>query len=188
MILRYSLFLLAIAFLGQSCTKKIAARQQKEAVVVPPTTITEEIKEVIKDPEIVAPEEEVVQVILHFQKSACYGKCPVFDVKVYSDGRVLYRGEANVEKMGFYETEIDTSQLDLLFSESERAAFFTLRSHYPTNNQKITDLPQTVTYLKRGELERRVINHFEAPLSLQHFEKFLEKFFEQLAWQKLSNQ
>ena len=49
--------------------------------------------------------------LIYYGKTACLGKCPVFDLYIYEDGKVVYQGFKNVEKKGkFITTKILKNQ------------------------------------------------------------------------------
>ncbi|MCL6293443.1 DUF6438 domain-containing protein [Jejuia spongiicola] len=46
------------------------------------------------------------KLIVTFSKGKCLGNCPVYDLYIYNNGRVVYNGIDNVKKKGVYETLI----------------------------------------------------------------------------------
>lgn len=125
---------------------------------------------------------EPVYVLCELQRTSCYGKCPTFKIKLYSDGKVIYQGKANVERMGRFVAFCEPQQFESIFTAAEQANYFVLRSQYPEDGRKLSDLPKTITYLKRNGLEKRVINNFDAPADLVQFEHWLDDFFASLDW------
>lgn len=120
-----------------------------------------------------------------FQKTPCFGKCPVYEVKFFSDGRVTWLGRMNVERTGEYEARVDQSVLKSIKSKAEEIDFFALRNEYPVES-KVADLPTTITYLRIGDMEKQVKNTYEAPENLLTFEKFLEDLIKGLTWRKVA--
>lgn len=148
--------------------------------------ILEEILEEAADVEIDATvEEESVYVLCEIQRSSCYGKCPTYSIKLYSDGKVIYHGKANVDKLGYHEAFCDSQNFESIFIAAAQIDYFTLRSQYPSDGSNLPDLPKTISYLKKGGLEKRVIDNFDAPASLVHFENWLDDFFDSLEWKKV---
>jgi len=124
-----------------------------------------------------------VYLLCELRRTSCYGKCPSFQLKLYSDGKVTYHGKAHVQRLGRYIAFCEPEQFEAIFTAAEEANFFVLRSQYPEDGRKIPDLPKTITYLKRDGLEKRVINQFDAPVPLIQFEKWLDTFFDSLDWE-----
>lgn len=127
--------------------------------------------------------EEPVYLLCELKRTSCYGKCPSFHVKLYSDGKVTYHGKAHVARKGQYVAFCEPQQFESIFTAAEQANYFVLRSQYPADGKHITDLPKTITYLKRNGLEKRIINQFDAPKDLVQFEKWLDAFFDSLQWE-----
>jgi len=67
-------------------------------------------------------------VLLH--RSNCLGTCPVYDVEVYGDGRVLYSGESFVAVTGSREGKIPPSSVDFIRRSLEQIDFLNLRDSY----------------------------------------------------------
>lgn len=180
-IMKYICFCFAIILFG-TCSRKtnLPAKTEdspaklavKEETVDKPEEIVVEMEE----------EEEQVYLLCEFRRTSCYGKCPVYAIKLYSDGRAEFNGVANIEKIGLYEAHCDPQDFESLFTAAEKANYFVLRSQYPVDGQKLSDLPKTITYLKRNGLEKRIINNYDAPPALINFEKWLDIFFEALDW------
>lgn len=116
-----------------------------------------------------------------FQKTPCFGKCPVYEVKFYSDGKVTWYGRMNVERMGWYEAQVDQRVLKSIKTKAEEMDYFSFYNEYPVGT-KVPDLPTTITYLRIGDMEKQVRNTHEAPEKLQEFEKYLEELISGLDW------
>ena len=131
------------------------------------------------------PDNEVVEVILEFRKTACFGDCPTFSVELLSDGRIFFNGKANVEKIGLFESNVNDSFVFTLFQEAENIDFFSLDEKYPKGKNELPDLPKTITYLKNGKKSHKVTNSYSSPLALQQFEKYILSKFDNLYWVKI---
>ena len=40
------------------------------------------------------------------EKSPCFGKCPVYTMQIFKDGKVLYEGRMNTKKLGTFQKNI----------------------------------------------------------------------------------
>jgi Domain of unknown function (DUF6438) len=143
-----------------------------------PDTIVEEI--VTEEPDA----EEKLELILEFIKTPCFGKCPTYSVQLWSNGKMIYDGKSNVEKMGRFESSANNSFIYTIFQEAEKIDFFELSDKYPTDGTTIPDLPKTIIFLKNGTNEHRIIDAFYSPLPLQGFEQFLVEKFDSQYWTK----
>ena len=132
--------------------------------------------------EVEQEEEERLELIMEFEKTSCFGKCPSYKVQVFSNGAVFFEGRANVEHIGLYKSNVNDSFVYTIFQEADKIGFFGLSDQYPVDGLGIPDLPKTITFLKNNNLEHRVIDSYSAPASLRHFENYLSKKFGELYW------
>lgn len=145
-------------------------------------------------PDIETPKEEQDQdpkaeqskpyVLASIKKTACYGKCPVFEAKFYNDGRAEYFGKMNVEKMGSYASRIDDSTVKSIRSKAGELGYFDLYNTYPTGEVKIADLPTTISSVRIGDMIKTVSNKYQGPEELKVFEDFLLEIVDRIEWTK----
>lgn len=50
--------------------------------------------------------------IISYSKSRCFGKCPVYDLYIFNDGNIEYKGIENVSKIGTFKETISLEVLD----------------------------------------------------------------------------
>lgn len=158
----------------------------------PDTTSVVEIEIVVPDaeeePEAVDEEEPPkTDLISSIKKTACYGKCAVFEAKIYSNGRVVYEGKQYVEKLGQFEAFASDEWISRLQNKALELGILAMNSHYPEKANFIPDLPNTVTYLKSEGQEKTIVNNHNAPVSLSEYETFLLSLLEELEWKLLTN-
>ncbi len=204
--MKYSLLifsLLASLLLWSSCSRKRAAVTEVPAEVAqvqeesaapisimnptgvrkPPAADTPVVEEPAGKPEPPKPPAPFVQVSL--RKTACYGKCPVYELKIYSNGKATYTGKANVERLGNYEALFTAEKMLQLEARAAAINYFDLSENYPSSKIGIPDLPNTISYLKIGEREKQIFNNHDAPAALLEFEQFVESLVETLAWKQV---
>lgn len=119
--------------------------------------------------------------IASIEKTPCFGKCPVFQVQFYNDGLVKWNGRMNVERMGTYETHVDEDLLRRIKDKAKALHYFDLAPRYPEQSE-VADLPSTITYVRVGDVEKQVVNTYQAPENLLAFENFLLELIERLNW------
>jgi len=164
---------LAFAFL-LSCN-------QRKAQDPTPTSPTTPITETPTTTEPTEPAERAYQVV-GFQKTACFGKCPVFQVKFFSDNTATWYGKMNVDRMGNYGAKLEGKVLKSIKDKAFELGYFDFYSEYPVK-YKVADLPSTITYLRVGDMEKTIKDTFEGPEKLVEFEQFLEDVANKLDWQ-----
>ncbi|RSC93094.1 DUF6438 domain-containing protein [Tenacibaculum singaporense] len=85
------------------------------------------------------------EAFLYYGKTQCLGKCPVFDIYLFKDGKVFYEGFKNVSKLGVHEFSIKTEDVEKIKKELEKIDF--------TTKEKLTrDFPNTVLKFKGKRL------------------------------------
>lgn len=82
----------------------------------------------------------------------CFGYCPVFDIYVFEDGKVIWDARRFHKTNGKFQrmlTEAELAQLNKAFKE---ANLFKMEDEYPT---MVADLPAiTLSHVKKGRLKR----------------------------------
>jgi hypothetical protein len=106
---------------------------------------------------------EKSELSLSMIRSGCYGRCPIYDLKIQPDGKVLFEGRFWTEIKGKAEDTITAKQFEQLISEIEKAKFFSLESayNYDSNNcpSTATDFPSVKLYIKLDGKEK-TIDHY----------------------------
>ncbi|MEM8524818.1 MAG: DUF6438 domain-containing protein [Bacteroidota bacterium] len=132
-------------------------------------------------------EQERAFVVASIERTGCYGKCPSYKAKIFSNGLVLYEGRAHVEKQGIFEAYIIQNQVDSLIAQADSISFFDLPAAYPINGIEIYDLPNTNTFIRSEDYEKTITNNHNAPRILRNYEFFFEELLEQLDWKKVDD-
>jgi len=111
------------------------------------------------------------ELIISLERTPCYGTCPIYKIKIFSDGSAFYHGERFVEKIGNYEFSVSKETLNYILKKADEIGFFELEDKYTAN---ITDLPKTITFIKNGKNKKRVVDYYGAPKTLKEFESLVD--------------
>lgn len=97
-----------------------------------------------------------VPLLAALQRSSCFGTCPVYSVRVYEDGTVLYRGDWHVRVRGGRQARLSPANLDALREAFRRSDFLglTYRCQFAR-----TDNPTARVFFAAGG-KARLINHY----------------------------
>ena len=68
--------------------------------------------------------------MVSLERSECYGACPIYKVKVFGDGRLIYEGTKYVKIEGKITDKVTSEQFQALMAEFRKARYFTLRNSY----------------------------------------------------------
>jgi len=123
--------------------------------------------------------------LLTLQRTDCPGYCPVFEIRLFSDGRALYRGTKDVVKIGKYESRLSATEMEQVLREADQIRFFELKDNYPPYGKPIKELPTTITSINRLSNAKTVTNRYDAPRRLRSFEDYIIQIFEGLVWREL---
>ena len=63
-----------------------------------------------------------VPLLAAMQRGECYGSCPVYSIRVYEDGTVIYRGDWHVRVRGGRKTRLSATERDALRTAFRRSA------------------------------------------------------------------
>jgi hypothetical protein len=117
--------------------------------------------------------------VIKLERTACYGRCPVYSVTIDANGNVTYDGMQFVPVVGRQTDRIPVSRVAALVEAVDRMRFFELDDKY---SQLITDLPTTfVTVTHHGRF-KRIDDYFGAPTSLKDLERQIDDTAHTARW------
>lgn len=100
---------------------------------------------------------------LKMERSGCYGRCPIYDLTIEPDGKVIFEGKGYTKTTAKAEDEISKEQLKQLIAEIEKANFFLFENAYNSDSQNcpttVTDSPSVKLYVKLNGKEK-TIDHY----------------------------
>ena len=127
------------------------------------------------------------ELVIHFERSGCYGNCPVYKLTIYSDGRIEYEGENFVKQKGKAEGHIASADLATLVMEFDKAGFWTM-DQFTAEGCKCgvcTDMPMAITEIKNQQRSHRVEHYYGcrcAPKTLWDLEQTIDKLAHTEQW------
>lgn len=185
----FHLFIFFTCFVVLSCGRKTASSTtatieppQDLPLPAQPTEVDIAQPDLSETPRPIAP-----YVVLALEKKDCIGICPVYEVRLFSDGRAVYKGSKDVPKIGKYEAKISKDQLSTIVAEIERIRFFEMANAYPQSGRQLNELPSTVITVNLVRRAKSIFNNYDAPKRLMEFEKWVEAFCDGLVWEKIGS-
>jgi Domain of unknown function (DUF6438) len=115
------------------------------------------------------------------ERTACFGRCPVYRLAVTPTGALTYEGTANVRRIGAATGQVPADSVTALLSELEEADYFSFADSYtsadPTCGRYATDLPTVMTSVTmQGRTKRVVHDHgCAAPGALDVLERRIDE-------------
>jgi hypothetical protein len=98
--------------------------------------------------------------MIYFEKTACYGKCPQYKLSIAGDGKCSLLGIKNTNNIGSFEKQLSPEETKALFADFEKIQFDTLKEKYLS---QATDLPFTIYKLTKNNQTRSVTSQQGKP-------------------------
>jgi hypothetical protein len=100
---------------------------------------------------------------LIMKRTGCYGTCPIYDLNIQPDGKVLFEGKGFTKIIGKAEDKISDEKINELAEEIKKANFFLLDDAYNSKSGNCptfaTDSSNVTLYIKINGKEK-TINHY----------------------------
>jgi len=125
------------------------------------------------------------ELVITLERTACFGKCPVYSLMIKGDGTVIYAGVDFVRTRGIQETTVSMNAINQLVMEFEKADYFALNDSY--TNFGISDMPSVNTSISIGG-KTKAIKHYlgdrSAPNQLTELENKIDEIVNSAQWIK----
>jgi len=115
------------------------------------------------------------------ERTACFGTCPVYSVRIAGDGLVEYAGKQYVRVVGPAQGRISRTALQQLLDLVQKAGYFEMAAEYryligPDGTRgTVTDLPTTITSVRIGTRTHRIVDYVGAPEGLHEIERAIDR-------------
>ncbi len=110
-------------------------------------------------------------VLIELKRTPCYGSCPVYTLKIDKNGKGLFEGVENVDKIGRFNFSLSQDELTELANAFQQVNFYQLEKIY---DGQVSDLPTTyITYNKDGN-RKKIMDYYGAPEKLRNLENSIE--------------
>ena len=124
-----------------------------------------------------------VYLVASIKTTPCYGQCPVYEAKLFSDGKAVWIGKKFTERMGTFTTKVSKEVVKDVLDNARDGGIFFLADSYPEKQSLfIPDLPNTIVSVSHGATPKVITHNHKAPNELIIFEQYLKELFENLDW------
>jgi hypothetical protein len=156
----------------------VSCKKQKDtaATATDPVPVTETASVEAK------PEQTTPAVVASYERTACFGMCPIFKFTLYSDGSATYVGKNNVNLIGNYHTQLDATALQKLNNVAQKTGYFSMQENY--DNPQVTDLPSVITEITNGTELKKVRSRRGAPSDLKTVHSVFDDIIAAARWEK----
>lgn len=118
--------------------------------------------------------------LFSLERGACFGRCPVYTIRIYESGYTTYEGKNFVDYMGHYSTRISDVDLANIYSRLAETDFFSLEESY--DNPNISDLPSTIYEAHAMGKDKRIVARYDIPQVLIQLGKDVDALFADTQW------
>ena len=118
---------------------------------------------------------------LAYERTPCFGRCPIFKLKVYQSGFAVYNGINFVDYIGTYHFTFEKSVLEELNEALEKARFLEMNDSY--DNEQVMDLPSRIIEASFQGQRKKVIGRYILPQEFKELTQTIDKIFENVEWQ-----
>ena len=113
--------------------------------------------------------------MVSLERTACYGRCPIYKVTVLRDGTVLWEGERFVKTAGKATAKLSAAAVAELAKAFAKADFFALHDKY--DSYDVTDHPSAIVMFDDGK-RKKTVHHYHgdrsAPKALYELEEAID--------------
>jgi len=95
----------------------------------------------------------VTKPLITLERTQCYGTCPGYELKIYENRLIIYRGKSFVKIKGEVKDTLSQTQLDRLINLFRDANYFTLKHRYQEQSScalRATDHSSVITSFRDG--------------------------------------
>ena len=178
-----SLFLIACVVIMSACKsteeaiEESPAPQASEEIVDAPA-------EIINQAEIVDSTEER-SLFASIERGACYGFCPTYTMKIYSNGFVEYTGFRAVDMVGSFTRTITQEEMDAILDKAIEIDFINMKESY---DGPVSDLPGTKTTVVIDDKLKEVYRRYDFPKSILSLEVLFDSLLKSLDWVEVASE
>ncbi len=95
---------------------------------------------------------EEAEIALRIKRTGCWKFCPVYELSIQPNGKVLFEGIQDTETKGKTESVLSKEKIIQLIDEIEKANFFALKNSYTNVSDNCpgyrTDQPTVTLYMQ----------------------------------------
>jgi hypothetical protein len=112
-------------------------------------------------------------------KGACFGTCPIYELKIYHGGHTTFLGKQNTDNLGQYDKMLSSKEYKNIEKAFEKLDFDKYPDYF---DSRIPDLPMIKIGYHNGKQLRVVSGKEERPEDLMQVQFLLEKIVDNKQW------
>ncbi|HKP53319.1 MAG TPA: DUF6438 domain-containing protein [Chloroflexia bacterium] len=127
--------------------------------------------------------DDLSDLVINLERTACFGSCPVYNLTIYGDGSVVFDGERFVEKEGTHKGTVSHEKIKEIVRWFEKVGYFALYDDY--THKAWTDSPSAYTSIKLAGNSKRIAHYHgdpSAPFRLSMLEAKIDEVANTYQW------
>ncbi|AFM03514.1 hypothetical protein Fleli_1076 [Bernardetia litoralis DSM 6794] len=108
---------------------------------------------------------------LKYAKTACKGRCPVFDLTIKEDQMVIFNGRQYTTIVGIVQIKLSDEKFQILQNLIEESQFLETD---PIGYNRPFDIPMTTLEISKGQKHKKQITYLEKPQNIEPILAFLD--------------
>ena len=120
------------------------------------------------------------------ERTACFGECPVYSAAIHADGRVEYRGDWYVERMGKHSGKASLYDFHRLAQFIVGTGFWEMETQYDFADSVVTDCPSTYVRVATADRSKIVSSYADSgPPELWAIAGLIDLILHRVEWQQV---
>ncbi len=113
--------------------------------------------------------------ILSMERTPCFGRCPIYDIKLYENGLLVYNAKKFADTAGCFYRVLSKQEINAVKEKFNNSVFFQLANQYPEDKRTPTDLPSCILFYNNGTAQKTITDkRWETPETLTTLEKTVD--------------
>jgi len=121
-------------------------------------------------------------ITLYYERTACFGTCPIFRFTVFNDNSCLYEGDNFVEMIGKFTGKADRDEVIKVVDMAERIGYINFKNEY--DNPMIMDIPAIVTQVNTDGKKKSMIDRYQGPTTAHSLYEAFDELILSIKWKK----
>jgi hypothetical protein len=160
------------------CLSISSCRKSKDTAAQPSNPVVLANVDLKKDTVAIMPDTAV-----YYERTACFGMCPIFKCIIMDDGSMQYEGRNFVDRIGTFQTNLDPTALQKIYALCDQIGYFSFSANY--DHTHVMDLPSVITRICNDKKEHQIVNRYRGPRELNDLYALLDSIIAQGNWEQV---
>jgi len=117
--------------------------------------------------------------LVSLKKGGCFGRCPIYELTVYTNGKITYRGERYTQMLGLWESQLDNERMQNLRNQLKKTNLWQYPEYYAS---RLTDMSLITITQYEEDVQKSVAGKEQRPGPVQALESLLESYVSSQSW------